>query len=199
MISPRTLRTAIGRTSASYPVPFLGVTLYQEALRPTYSKARALPWTRSRLSLENPIILTSWFPKAEAFGGSGQSPALVPGGRTQGLLVLLGSGLVILVLSIKLPAGSAAFWAFFSLALLLFTSAVALIAFAVIIRPDLLRNDRTAVMQQVMGIFSDDETGDRIERVVSRYLEQPRSTSRGSTQRKQRQPDRLNDGDDDDA
>ncbi len=38
-------------------------------------KARALPWTRSRRSLENPI-LTDRFPKAPAFGGSGQSPAL---------------------------------------------------------------------------------------------------------------------------
>ena len=39
-------------------------------------KAKALPWTRSRQSLENPIILIKWFPKAPAFGGSGQSPAL---------------------------------------------------------------------------------------------------------------------------
>ena len=56
-------------------------------------KARALPWTRSRRSLENPILI-KWFPKAEAFGGSGQSPAFL--------------ALAVLLLSILAPAAQAA-------------------------------------------------------------------------------------------
>ena len=127
MLPAKTIRSAVGKTTASYPVPFLGV------------------------------------------GG-------------------LASGILVLLIAVRQPSGSAGFWACFGLSAALFLATAAMICFTIVRRPSLLRNERTVIVGQALEIFGNDEigdlTGERVERMVGKYLEAASRDLEGPASRK---------------
>lgn len=84
---------------------------------------------------------------------------------------LCGSALLTLCISLGFKEIPDARWSLFGLAALLFLSAIALLGYAVVRQPALLRNDRTQIMLGAMQVFGDDEIGDLAKEHVGRTVE----------------------------
>ena len=102
---------------------------------------------------------------------------------------LCGSALIVLILAgVSLPEGSAGFWAFVAIASVLFGCAVGMVGYALLRRPELLRDERTVIVERAIELYGNDEIGDmvdkRIAHTVDRYLDRHSAPMEGPLSRK---------------
>ena len=76
-----------------------------------------------------------------------------------------------------------------------------MICFTIVRRPNLLRNERTVIVGRALEIFGNDEigdlTGERVERMVAKYLEAASRDLEGPASRKEQIWNQIDEGSED--